>query len=82
VQGGIDTAHSSGFYVGFLSSGMELNTYIDANTEIDVYSGLKGDIPAIEKLGYTIGLYNYFYPGATWKKYNILTTDKGKRSHD
>jgi len=72
VQGGIDITHSSGFYAGVWGSGVTPNTYPDANTEIDVYAGYNGTIPTVEKLGYTVGLYGYLYPGGSWKKYNYL----------
>lgn len=82
VQGGIDISHSSGFYAGVWGSGVTPYTYVDANTEIDAYAGFNGSIAAVEKLGYSVGVYNYFYPGASWKKYQALTTDKGKPSGD
>jgi uncharacterized protein (TIGR02001 family) len=71
VQGGFDLAHTSGFYVGMWGSNVSPNTYPDASAEIDVYGGYNGTISAIEGLGYTVGLYGYFYPGGSWKKYNF-----------
>lgn len=71
VQGGMDITHSSGFYAGVWGSGVSPNTYPDANTEIDVYAGFNGTIPTVEKLGYTVGLYGYMYPGGSWKKYRF-----------
>jgi uncharacterized protein (TIGR02001 family) len=71
VQGGMDITHSSGFYAGVWGSGVTPNTYPDANTEIDVYAGFNGTIPAVEKLGYTVGIYGYMYPGGSWKKYRF-----------
>jgi len=82
VQGGIDLTHSSGFYTGIWGSGVTPNTFVDANTEIDVYAGFNGSIAAIDKLGYTVGLISYLYPGGSWKKYSALTLDKGKPSGD
>lgn len=83
VQGGFDISHSSGFYAGIWGSGVSPNTYPDANTEIDVYGGYNGTIPAVEGLGYTVGLYSYLYPGGSWKKYRYLDdrdlTPKGGR---
>lgn len=72
VQGGFDLTHSSGFYAGMWGSNVTPNTYPDATAEIDVYGGFNGTIPAVEKLGYTVGLYGYLYPGGSWKKYNYL----------
>lgn len=50
------------------------NTYPDATTEIDIYAGYNGTIPTVEKLGYTVGIYGYLYPGGSWKKYRGSTT--------
>lgn len=80
VQGGVELAHASGFYAGLWGSGVSANTIIDARAEIDAYLGFNGNIAAIDKLGYSVGFYNYFYPGATWKKFEALTFDQGKPS--
>lgn len=85
AQGGVDITHSSGFYIGAWGSGVTPNTYPDANTEIDIYGGYNGTIPAIEGLGWTAGLYGYLYPNGSWKKYrgsnsanaNDVLTPKG-----
>lgn len=87
AQGGMDITHSSGFYAGVWGSGVTPNTYPDANTEIDVYAGFNGTIPLVEKLGYTVGVYGYMYPGGSWKKYrasnaanpNDVLTPRGGR---
>lgn len=72
VQGGVDLAHTSGFYAGIWGSSVSPNTFPDASTEIDVYAGYNGSIPAVEGLGYTVGAIGYIYPGGSWKKYNYL----------
>lgn len=61
VQGGIDFAHKSGFYVGTWASSIK---WIDdaggnADVEIDVYGGYKGSFGAI---GYDVGILTYQYP--------------------
>lgn len=71
VQGGFDVAHSSGFYAGVWGSNVTPNTYPDANVELDLYAGYNGTT-SVEGLGWTAGLYGYFYPGGSWKKYNYL----------
>ena len=71
AQGGFDLSHSSGFYAGVWGSNVSPNTYPDASAEIDAYAGYNGTIPSVEGLGYTVGLYGYFYPGGSWKKYNF-----------
>ena len=73
VQGGFDLSHSSGFYAGVWGSNVSPNTYPDASAEIDAYAGYNGTIPSVEGLGYTVGLYGYFYPGGSWKKYTYFT---------
>jgi uncharacterized protein (TIGR02001 family) len=74
LQGGIDIAHSSGFYVGVWGSNVTPNTYPDATLELDLYAGYNGTISAVEGLGYTAGLYGYFYPGGDWSKYTFTGT--------
>jgi uncharacterized protein (TIGR02001 family) len=74
VQGGFDISHTSGFYAGMWGSNVTPNTYPDASVEIDAYAGYNGTIPSVEGLGYTVGLYGYFYPGGSWKKYNFQGT--------
>lgn len=82
VQGGMDITHSSGFYTGLWGSGVTPNTYPDATTEIDIYAGYNGTIPTVEKLGYTVGIYGYLYPGGSWKKYRGSTTLDGNGNPD
>lgn len=74
IQGGVDLAHTSGFYAGMWGSSITPNTFPDATAEIDLYAGYNGSIPAVEGLGYTVGAIGYIYPGGTWKKYNYLGT--------
>ena len=71
VQGGFDIAHSSGFFGGVWGSNVSPNTFPDATVELDAYAGYTGSIPAVEGLGYTVGVIGYFYPGGSWKKYNL-----------
>jgi uncharacterized protein (TIGR02001 family) len=78
VQGGFDIAHTSGFYAGMWGSNVTPNTYPDASVEIDAYAGYNGTISAVEGLGYTVGLYGYFYPGGSWKKYPGIALDTGR----
>ena len=80
VQGGFDLSHSSGFYAGMWGSNVSPNTYPDANVEIDAYAGYNGTIPSVEGLGYTVGLYGYFYPGGSWKKYTYFTAPGVKQT--
>jgi uncharacterized protein (TIGR02001 family) len=73
VQGGIDITHSNGFYAGVWGSNVSPNTYPDANVELDLYAGYNGTTP-IEGLGWTTGIYTYWYPGGDWDKYTFAGT--------
>ncbi len=75
AQGSIDISHSSGFYAGLFGSGVTPNTYPDANTEIDIYTGFNGTVESVKGLGYTAGLIGYLYPGGSWKKYDTASGD-------
>ena len=64
LQGGLDYAHASGFYIGNWNSTVnfiEGATGKRANLEIDIYGGYKfnaGDV------GFDVGALTYIYPGA------------------
>ncbi len=62
LQGGIDYAHPSGFYIGAWGSNI---TWVDdflgkGSVEVDVYGGYKGSAGDI---GYDVGYITYNYPG-------------------
>ena len=64
VQGGIDYAHKSGFYVGNWNSSVSSQVYTNgAGVEGDLYAGYKKEI--FKGISIDIGSYNYFYPRAT-----------------
>ena len=64
VQGGIDYAHKSGFYVGNWNSSVSSQVYTNgAGLESDLYAGFKKEI--FKGISIDIGSYNYFYPRAT-----------------
>ena len=60
IQGGIDVAHSSGFYVGTWGSSLDEDTVGYGHTELDVYGGWSGEIAS----GVTadVGAIYYIYP--------------------
>lgn len=68
VQGGVDVAHASGGYAGLWFSNVSDNTFGDGQLEIDYYAGYNGTIPAVKDLGWTVGGYGYYYPGASYSK--------------
>ena len=59
VQGGVDIAHESGFYIGTWASSIE-DSALYGHTELDVYGGWSGDVAP----GITLdaGLLYYIYP--------------------
>ena len=72
LQGGIDYAHSSGFYLGTWASTIKwiTDSYGDAQIEWDIYGGYKGDLIK-DSLSYDVGLLQYAYPGARTKKWDV-----------
>lgn len=54
IQGGLDYAHESGFYLGTWMSNVSY-----ANAEVDFYGGFAGDAGEI---GYDAGVLYFFYP--------------------
>jgi uncharacterized protein (TIGR02001 family) len=64
IQGGIDYAHSSGFYIGNWNSSVSSQVYTaGAGLESDLYAGYKKEI--FKGITVDVGTYNYFYPRAT-----------------
>ena len=64
LQGGVDYAHASGFYVGNWNSTVNLLTLNGdkANVEVDLYGGYKFPLGAV---GMDVGALTYYSPGAT-----------------
>jgi uncharacterized protein (TIGR02001 family) len=63
VQGGIDYAHKSGWYVGNWNSSVSSSMYTNgAGVESDLYAGWKKEFNGVTV---DVGSYNYFYPRAT-----------------
>ena len=63
LQGGLDYAHSSGFYAGtWLSTIKWIKDFGgNADFEWDIYGGYKGEIS--KGLGFDVGVLSYQYPG-------------------
>ena len=59
LQGGIDLAHSSGFYIGTWGSTISGGTQY-GEPELDVYGGWSGDVA--DGVTFDIGLLYYIYP--------------------
>jgi uncharacterized protein (TIGR02001 family) len=61
IQGGVDFAHKSGFYLGNWNSNVSSNLYNGAPIEMDFYGGWK---TTIEGFGLDVGVIYYYYPGS------------------
>lgn len=57
IQGGLDYAHDSGFYVGTWASNVDWGV---GSTELDVYGGFTGSFG--EGFGFDVGAIYYYYP--------------------
>lgn len=66
LQGGVDYAHDSGFYVGAWASNIswltDAGAYSTSSIEIDVYGGFASEFGETG-LGYDVGILQYIYPG-------------------
>jgi uncharacterized protein (TIGR02001 family) len=62
LQGSIDWAGESGFYVGVWGSNIDYGNDVDGDIEIDLYAGYAGETAG--GLGWDVGLVYYTYPGA------------------
>lgn len=66
LQGGLDFAHDSGFYIGTWGSNVDFGEDEPpdgATVEVDVYGGWSGEL-GDSKIGLDIGAIAYLYPGA------------------
>jgi len=62
LQGSIDWASESGFYVGAWGSNIDYGPGVDGDIEIDLYTGYAGETEG--GLGWDVGFVYYTYPGA------------------
>jgi uncharacterized protein (TIGR02001 family) len=64
LQGGVDFAHGSGFYVGLWASTVRIlrDSGGTGRVELDIYGGYRGK--AGESLAYDVGVLRYQYPNA------------------
>ncbi len=80
IQGGIDYAHASGFYLGTWASNVTSASYTSASMEWDFYGGYNGKVN--DDFSYNVGLLEYYYPGGKSnttpsEKYNTLEAYAG-----
>ena len=64
VQGGIDLAFRSGFFLGTWAS--TIADYGGSKLEVDIYGGYGGSLAGLD---YTLGAYGYLYPGGSAVNY-------------
>lgn len=62
IQGGVDVAHDSGFYIGTWASSLDEDTVGYGSTELDIYGGWSGNVT--EGLALDVGVIQYMYPNA------------------
>jgi len=60
IQGGVDFAHKSGFYLGNWNSNVSSTLYNGAPIEMDFYGGWK---TSFDSFGLDVGVIYYYYPG-------------------
>jgi uncharacterized protein (TIGR02001 family) len=74
LQGGVDWAHKSGFYLGTWASTIrwikDTPPATRGSVELDLYGGYKGTAGAI---GYDVGFLQYWYPR---NNYDLVTGEK------
>lgn len=75
VQGGVDYS-AGGLYLGAWASTIKWvkDAYGDAQLEVDLYGGYKGDIVK-DSLSYDVGLLQYLYPGAKTSQWSAAYKD-------
>jgi len=78
IQGGVDFAHASGFYLGTWASNiswLEDGSYYDSSSlELDLYGGYANTIGATG-IGYNLGVLQYIYPGKKLSSTSANTTE-------
>ena len=62
LQGGVDLAHGSGFYVGSWASTLDNDTVGYGDVELDIYGGWSGDLS--DAVSVDVGVIGYLYPDA------------------
>lgn len=61
LQGSLDYAHDSGWYIGAWGSNIDFGDDVDADIEVDVYTGFSGGPEG--GVGWDAGIVYYSYPG-------------------
>jgi uncharacterized protein (TIGR02001 family) len=78
IQGGVDYAHSSGFYLGTWASNVgwieDYQGYDDGKLEVDFYGGFRNSFGKTD-FTYDLGVIQYWYPGDRNGAVNANTTE-------
>lgn len=74
LQGGVDYAHSSGFYLGAWGSNISWikDAGKDGTLEVDLYGGYKGTMGPV---GFDVGYLRYEYVGNKYKEVSATTVN-------
>src|SRR4051812_24051947 len=79
LQGGVDYAHSSGFYVGNWNSNVSSGAgFPGGNLEMDFYGGYKA---TFGDFGIDVGTIYYYYPGTDATAANFLANPRTGGTH-
>lgn len=70
IQGGVDAALPSGFYIGTWASSLDETTVGYGSTELDVYGGWSGNVT--EGIALDVGVIGYLYPDAGPGDFNYV----------
>jgi len=75
LQGGLDYGLPGGFYIGTWASTIKWikDAQGDANLELDLYGGYKGEIT--KEASYDVGLLQYLYPSAKTAAWDAIYKD-------
>ena len=65
IQGSIDWAHDSGFFLGAWASNIDFGDCCDEDIEVDLYTGFSQSLDS--DLSWNVGFVYYTYPGASYE---------------
>jgi len=65
LQGSIDWAHASGFFLGAWGSNIDFGDCCDEDIEVDLYTGFSQSMES--GFSWNVGLVYYLYPGASYQ---------------
>jgi len=76
LQGSIDYANDSGWYIGAWASNIDFGDSFDADIEVDAYTGFRGG----EDITWDVGFIYYAYPGESDADYQEIYAGIGYKA--